>query len=331
MRFFTKRSFFIAFGFTLACVSSAWAQAPVQSLSLDQAIHRALGVGEEITLAEGGVHSAEGNEEIATSGLLPQISASANYTRTILSQYSSLQSLPDTGSAATLTSLFKNLPFGRPNAWTLALNASENIYTGGRLSALQDAAKAREKSADIDLTAAQAQLVLNVTQSYYDAILADTVVKISRDALDEAEKVYDQTNLAFQVGEKAEFDALSAKVSRDNQIPVVLQSEDNRAQAYYRLKQLLNYSLDDSLELTTPIVDSQARFAMMSDTSTERRSSVIQAALNVDAANAQVRAAQSAHLPQISISSSYSPVAYPNNLFPNWSDWLTNWTAGVNV
>jgi outer membrane protein TolC len=300
-------------------------------LSLDQAINRSLGVGEEITLAEGGVHAAEGNEEVAFSGFLPQISAGANYTLTIKSQYSGLSSLPDTGVEGALAQIFKNFPFGKENQWNLSLNASENIFNGGRLIALNDAAKARKKSADIDLTAAQAQLVLSVTQSYYDAILADTIVKISRDALDQAQKVYDLTNLAYQVGEKAEFDALTAKVARDNQIPVVIQSEDSRAQAYYRLKQLLNYSLDDSLELTTPIVDSQARFAMMSDTATEKRSSVIQAGLNIDASNAQVRIAESAHWPQISISSSYAPVAYPNNFFPNWSDWYTNWTAAVNV
>ncbi len=330
------RSFLLVSGLALLCTSPSFAQPSslprtLHVLSLDQAISRSLGVGEEITLAEGGVHAAEGNEEVAFSGFLPQISAGVNYTLTIKSQYSGLSSLPDTGVEGALAQIFKNFPFGKENQWNLSLNASENIFNGGRLIALNDAAKARKKSADIDLTAAQAQLVLSVTQSYYDAILADTIVKISRDALDQAQKVYDLTNLSYQVGEKAEFDALTAKVARDNQIPVVIQSEDSRAQAYYRLKQLLNYSLDDSLQLTTPIVDSQARFAMMSDTATEKRSSVIQAGLNIDASNAQVRIAESAHWPQISISSSYAPVAYPNNFFPNWSDWYTNWTAAVNV
>ncbi len=341
-RLLTKYTFLLAFGafaaLAIALFSANTASAQVgmndrslSVLSLDQAINRALGVGEEITMAKGEVHSAEGSETVAQSGFLPQISAGANYTLTIKSQYSGLSTLPDTGVAGALASIFKNFPFGKENQWTLSLNASENIFTGGRLTAMSDAAKARKQSANIDLTAAQSQMVLSVTQSYYDAILADTVVKISRDALDQAEKVYDMTNLAFKVGEKAEFDALTAKVARDNQIPVVIQSEDNRAQAYYRLKQLLNISLDDSLQLTTPIVDSQARFAMMSDTATEKRASVIQAGLNLDASNAQVRIAESAHWPQISISSSYAPVAYPDNFLPNWNDWYTNWTAALNV
>jgi len=328
------RAFF--FAFLLVLLETVGHSVPVAAqsaipISLDDAINTALHRGEEIDLAKGEVRSAEGNEMVARSGMLPQISASANYTRTLKSQYSGLSSGPDTGAAAALAGLFKNLPFGRLNAYTLGINASQNIFTGGRLIALQDAASARKHSADIDLTAAQAQLVLNVTQSYYDAILADTIVKISRDALAEADEVYRQTNLAYQVGEKAEFDALRAKVARDNQIPVVLQSEDNRAEAYYRLKQLLNYSLDDSLELTTPIVDSQARFTMMSDTATDQRASVRQAIDNVTASDAQVRIAQSAAWPQISLSSSYSPVAYPTNLFPNWNDWLTNWTAGISI
>jgi outer membrane protein TolC len=57
----------------------------------------------------------------------------------------------------------------------------------------------------------------------------------------------------------------------------------------------------------------------------------MQAKLNLDASNDQVKAAEAAHWPQISISSSYSPVAYPNNVFPSSSDWYTNWTAALNI
>ncbi len=304
-----------------------------RSLSLDDAISMALGRGEEISLAKAGVRAAEGNVEIATSGMLPQIAASANYTRLLKSQYGSTT----TGTADTsaiskaLNSLFKNFPFGKPNEWTLGLSASQNVFTGGRLIAQRQAAEARKHSADIDLTAAEAQLVLNVTQSYYDAVLADTIVKISRDALAQAEEVDRQTELQYKVGEKAEFDALRTRVARDNQIPIVLQAENDRSQAYYRLKQLLNLSLDDSLVLTTPVVDSLARFAMQSDSSTENRSSVVQASLNVDASQAQIRVAKAYHWPQISLFSQYSPVAYPDNFFPNFNEWLTNWTAGVNI
>ncbi len=309
------------------------AQVNRHALSLDDAINAALHRGEEVQIAEAGVRSAEGSVESATSGMLPQVSASANYTRTLKSQYGNLSSgSSDTSQISkALAAMFSSFPFGKPNSWTLGLSASQNIFTGGRLLAQRDAALARKRSADIDLTAAEAQVALSVTQSYYDAELSDTLVQISQDALKQAEDVYKQVQLAYEVGEKAEFDALRAKVARDNQIPALLQSQNDRAQAYYRLKQLLNYSLDDSLTLTTPVVDSLARFASESDTSQDARAPVRQAKENISASDAQIRIAEAARWPQISISSSYSPVGYPDNFFPNNNEWLTNWTAALNI
>ncbi len=324
----------LALSFILVSTSSAEAQG-VHSLSLDEAIRAAIGHGDDIALAKAGVRAAESGETVARSGMLPQVAASAVYTRTLHSQYSGLASstsTKDTSSGAgSIMSLFKNLPFGKENQWTIGLTASETIFAGGRISAQQDAAESRTRSAMIDLTAAEAQVALNVTQSYYDAVLADTLVKISSDALKQAGEVSRQMDLAFKVGERAEFDALRAKVARDNQIPQLLQSENDREAAYSRLKQLLNIPLDDSIFLTTQVDDSLSRFAMNSDPSPAARSSVRQASEAVAMTDAQLRIAESMRWPMISVSSTYSPVAYPDNVIPNNNDWLSNWTASLSV
>src|SRR5207237_448463 len=44
-----------------------------------------------------------------------------------------------------------------------------------------------------------------------------------------------------------------------------------------------------------------------------------------------VNMAQAARWPQISVSSTYSPVAYPDQFIPNNNDWLANWTAQLNI
>ncbi|HEX5315735.1 MAG TPA: TolC family protein, partial [Candidatus Kapabacteria bacterium] len=86
--FYLMRAFFFAFFLVLLGTVGhsvpAFAQTPIP-ISLDDAINTALHRGEEIDLAKGEVRSAEGNEMIARSGMLPQISASANYTRTLKS------------------------------------------------------------------------------------------------------------------------------------------------------------------------------------------------------------------------------------------------------
>lgn len=332
------------FCFPLASIAQNGTPAgTIRSLSLNDALKLATQKSDELGIAQAGVRRAEGNQTIATSQFLPQVNLSVGYTRTLKSQYSgitgssssSTQGGTDTtkggSSSSGASSLFSNLPFGKENQWSIGLTASQNIYTGGRITALREAADARKRSADIDVTSANAQLVLNVTQSYYDAILSDQLVQLAQESLKQTQEEYDQTNLAYKVGERPEFDALRARVARDNQIPVLLQRQSDRSLAYDRLKQLLNVPLNDSLVLTTGISDSLSRFDEVSDTTTEQRSVVRQATENIAASEAQLRVSESERLPQVSISSRYAPVAYPSSIFPTYSDFRTDWTVSVNA
>jgi len=312
------------------------AQSPptVRTLSLEEALALASGGSEEIQAARAGVERAEGNQEIARSQFFPQINLTAGYTRTLLSQYSSVTTPSIPGNDSTgegSESFFSDLPFGQKNQYSIGLTLSQVIFAGGRLTAQSDAAAASRHIADIGLTAAQAQLMLDVIQSYYDAVLSDQLVTIADSSLAQAEEIFRQTDLAWKVGEKAEYESLRARVARDNQIPVLLQNRTNRSIAYMRLKQLLNISLDDSLNLTSGVGDLNPRFAAAGDTSVDQRAGVRQAVETINANEAQLRAAQGERLPQISLSSRYAPVAYPENIFPSFDDFRNDWTVGINL
>lgn len=317
----------------LAAIPSA-AQS-VRTLSLDDALQLAAGASEEVTIARAGVTRASGNQEIARSQFLPQIYASAGYTRTLKSQYSALASSggsgSDSGSSSGLGSLAKNLPFGQANQWSLGLTLSQTIFAGGRLVAQQEAADARRRSAEIDVTSASAQLMLNVTQAYYDAVLADQLVTIADSSLAQTEEILRQTDLAYQLGAKSEFEMLRARVSRDNQIPVLMQRRLDRSTSYDRLKQLLNVPFTDSLALTSGVGEQLATFTTPADTSAEVRAPVRQAAENVRASQAQIDIASSERWPQVSLNSRFAPVAYPENIFPSFDDFRTDWTVGLSV
>lgn len=51
-------------------------QPAIRTLSLDEAIDRAVGGAEEVAIARAGVLRAEGNQDIAASAILPQVNAS---------------------------------------------------------------------------------------------------------------------------------------------------------------------------------------------------------------------------------------------------------------
>jgi outer membrane protein TolC len=159
-----------------------------------------------------------------------------------------------------------------------------------------------------------------------------------------------QTRVARQVGNQAEFDLLRAQVTRDNQVPVVLQARNTRQVAYYRLKQLLNLPMDEALDLATPLDDSTAAMstvtaavnagssrartvgavaAMAPDTNVSDRAPVRQLEQNVRAQQGLVRAARGERLPSIQITSGYQRLYFPTSVFPQLSNARENWTIGA--
>jgi outer membrane protein len=357
--------------------------AAARRLSLDEALRMAETQSEAVQIARAGVTRASGQQLQARSQYLPQVSGTASYARTLRSQFSALAGGgggPDTGIAALPSVCSPNIPanatpaernaalaqsvtcapagagidftkvgFGARNQWALGLNVSQNVFAGGRIASQNQAANAAARSANIEVTAQRAQLALDVTQAYYDAALADRLVSITESALSQTEEVLRQTRVARQVGNQSEFELLRAQVSRDNQLPQVIQSRGNRQVAYFRLKQLLNVSLDDSLQLTTALDDSSAAATTaivtaaasvvhpgaavtpVVDTSVAERAPVRQLAENVRAQEAFVRVARGQRFPAIQITSGYQRLFYPNTVFPTQSDFRENWTVGASL
>jgi outer membrane protein TolC len=279
----------------LGLVTPAWGQTPADSaggpgLDLGRALELAQQASESVIMAQAAVLRAHGQQLQARSQLLPQIGATAGYTRTLATEFSALQSadtvtvppapegcsryfqpsqqLPLDQRVDSLEkqmqcqtntnpfAAFGSLPFGRANEWTFGFSVSQTVFAGGRLWAQNHAASAGRRVAEIALNESRAQLALQVTQAYYDAALSDRMLRISQASLAQAQGTLDQAQLAEQVGEKPEFDLLRARVARDNQRAMAIQQQASRNQAFDRLKQLLGLPMDSTVDLTTPLGDS---------------------------------------------------------------------------
>ena len=369
-----------------------------RGLSLDEALRIAERESESIQIARAGTDRARGQQLQARSQYLPQLSGSLQYTRTLKSQFSALQTsqptpgpdvppapasdtttyfqpctrylaAPGATQAERLVGLetfsrcssgggidFTRVGFGAKNQYQLGLTGSVNLFAGGRITAQNAAARAGRRSADIELVAQRAQLKLDVAQAYYDAALADRLVAIADSSLVQTEEALRQTSLARQVGNQSEFELLRARVTRDNQIPALLQAKTARDLSYLRLKQLLNLPYGDSLALTDGIGDTEptgqiraaantnsaATAAAMvvaltdsivqrSDTSADARATVRQLTEAVNTQEAQRRIAKAEYLPSLTLSSSYGRVAFPNAGLPDWNSFVNNWTVTVGA
>ena len=339
-------------------------------LSLDDALRLAEAQSQNIEIARSNVVRATGQRYQARSQFFPQLNATAGYGKTLESQFSSfsasaapvdttpkLQALctpnipanatPDQRLAALAQAStcqsstsggfdLSKTSFGAKNQWTLGLNFSQNVYTGGRISAQADAANAQLSSANIEVAAQRAQSALDVTSAYYDAALADQLVAIADSSVAQTEVVLAQTRVARQVGNAAEYDLLRAQVTRDNQLPIAIQARSNREVAYLRLKQLLNMPLDNVVQLTTrietpqgPNLPSIAGTAV--DTSISGRAPVRELDEAVRASEAQVRVARAERIPSLAIVSAFQRLYFPQQLFPSSNFGVNNWTVGVQT
>ena len=340
-------------------------------ITLQQALDIAEKKSETVGLARADVARAEGERRRARSGYLPQLSGSASYQRTIRSQFSALSSGADTSTGPVVTcntfvprpgapltervdslesavecasnadpfASFRNLPFGRENTYRFGLSFSQTLFSGGQLKGQSEAAGAGVRIADLGLTAARAQLLLDVTGAYYDAALADRLLAIAEATLEQADTTLSQTQLARQVGNQSEFDLLRARVTRDNQRPVVIQRRADRDQAYYRLKQLLDVPLEQPVTLATGLGDSiavdsarvRALVERPGDTTTTVRAPVRQAAEGVTAQRGLLRVARGQRWPQVALTSQFAQLAFPDKISPFGSDFVSDWTVSLGL
>jgi outer membrane protein TolC len=356
--------------------ASASAQQPtLRRVSLEEAIALADRSSETVAIARAGVTRATGQQLIARSQFLPQLNAQASYARTLASQFEGFSfGGPDTTTFRSLCTPqipagatpaerqaaldqartcpapgggpdFSSVGFGALNQWTAGLQFSQPVFTGGRATGNRIAATSGRRVADIELVAQRAQNILEVTQAYYNAVLAERLADVAQATLSMSDDVLRQTTRARQVGSSSEFELLRAQVARDNQVPVLLQRRSDRDIAMLRLKQLLEIPLDDSLELTTSIDEapvpavtgvavnqSSTRSPQLTtDTATDVRASVRQALENVRAQQGMLRAAKADRWPTLSITSGYQRLFFPTSIFPELNDFRENWTIGASM
>jgi outer membrane protein len=355
-------------------VPAAVAQTPPRTLSLEEALTLAKPASEAVGLARVGIDRARGQALQARSELFPQLTGSFSYSRQLKSQFDNLfgaapvdttappaptscdaftpdpnrpvvdrlQALEDAVRCTTIVNPFagfSRLPFGRKNTYTLGVSGSQLLFDGGRVFAQMKTADAARVTAQIALTSAEAQLVLDVVQAYYDAALSDRLVAIAEATLAQADTTLTQTRLRRDVGTAPEFDVLRATVARDNQRPVAIQARTQRQLAYIRLRQLLNFSTNEALSLTTDLADTTltrvpsllAIATIVPDTAPERRAAVRQAKEAVRAQEGLDAASRSQRLPTVSLSTQYSRLAYPSTGLPGWSEFLTDWRLSLGV
>ncbi|MEZ4413547.1 MAG: TolC family protein [Gemmatimonadales bacterium] len=325
----------------LVIVTTAHAQTPSAALvsagaadtvrlTLASARAEARPASEQVGIAKADVRRSKGAVTQTRAALLPQVNLGPQYTRVLASPYENLFS----GGGSDIAN-----PFTSSNQWRLGGSVGLSLFNLSQWSQL-GASQAASRVSELQLTQQQALTILTVASAYYDASLSAQLLAITEFTLAQAEKTLADVTLAREVGAQSEFEQLRARVSRDNQIPVVTRARANRDIALTRLKQLLDIPLATELVLATPLDDSPdigdlpadvAALITSADTTVQARA-VVQAATETVAQSEQLSAAASRQwIPTMSTTMNYNRAGYSSDFFPVNSQFGNDWTISAVV
>ena len=303
-------------------------------LSLEDAIRVALSENVSVKVADKEVERTGYARKGTYASLLPQVSGSGSYQRTIKKQVMYMDfdiGGSEGGSGGGSSAGFE---VGRWNTWSAGITASmpivnvqlwENLRVSG-----QSVELAVEKARSSRLEA-----VNQVKQAYFSCLLAREAFEVYKSAYENALENYNQIQRRFNAQRASELDLTRARTTLENAIPSVYDAESAILLALWRLKAVMGVDLDANIDVSESLSDYSAHMLYdlheSGELTLEDNSTMRQLAIQAEQLAATVRAQRYAYLPTLSLSFNYSINAMTNDF--NFSEyrWSPYSFIGLNL
>src|SRR5688500_1328785 len=273
------------------------------SLSLPDAISRAITTGDEARAAAAQVDVTDAQVTIARAAGLPQLRVQANQSHVF-----------ESARAAAVGQIFN-----QPNTYTANAQLSQSLFQGGRIVAASRAASNLRNASRFDETETLAGVAVDVQRAYLQALFAGRLAEIQDSALALAGERLAQVQQFERAGRSSRYDVLRASVERANLQPAVIQARSEVELALVELRRLTNVSSTQPIRLTTRLDAAEViRWvtALRADSGTLNRAAIRSAELTASARRAGVRVARADLLPTVSITGTLGGQAFPQGGMP---------------
>jgi len=184
-----------------------------------------------------------------------------------------------------------------------ALNLRQNVFSWSNWMALK-AASHEVAQAEANYAAAEQQLILRVSQAYFNVLTAYDTLQADQTALEAISRQLDQANKRFEVGLIAITDVEDAKAARDSAASTVIAAKRTLATSENQLQEITGQNYDalakpgPEMPLNNPEPAQEDRWVNIS---LEQNLTLISSRLQADIARENVRVAQGGHLPTLDL------------------------------
>jgi len=299
-------------------------QAPA-GLTLDEAI--AQGLANSLRLAEfqARQESADAIEQGRAAARRPSLAADGGYTRTNhIEEFAIVQ--PGQGRQVVYPDI--------PDNFRARLDLRWLFYTGGRLDALERAARAERQATGEDLAAARADLRLEITRAFWALVTAREAEQVLVRSLESIGAYVSDLRARLDQGLIPPNELLSAEAEQSRERLVSIEATNARGIAEADLRRLLGAEGSAPLVPAArlePVVGAAGDVNQLIAAAIAARPERRALAERVEAARARADAAKAGLRPQVGLSGGYD-YASPNlRFFPRSRQWQDSWDFSVSA
>jgi outer membrane protein len=292
-------------------------------LTLDEAIAQGIANSQRLAEFQARQDAATAVEEGRGAARLPIVAAQAGYTRTnhvdefVIVQPGQLRQVvyPDV-----------------PNNYRTRLDLQWLFYTGGRLDALERAARAERQATGEELAAARADLRLEITRAFWALVSAREAEHVLARSLESITAYVGDLRARLDQGLIPPNELLSAQAQQSRERLVSIEAANARGIAEADMRRLLGTNGSGPIEPAARLEPvSQApgavdRLIAEAIAARPERRALVE---RVDAGRARHEAARAGLRPQVGVNGGYD-YARPNpRIFPRVDNWDDSWDVSI--
>lgn len=316
-------------------------------ITLEDALKIALSENASVRVADKEIERAGYAKKGTYASLFPQIDLTASFMRTIKKQVmymdmdmskimgggSSSDSgttdsgATDSGSSSTETPSFPTgggIEVGRWNTYNAGVSASMPLVNAQLWKSLKISGKSVELAVE-KARSSRLEMVTQVKQSYYAALLAKEALNVYKDVYANAVGNFKQTEMRYNAQKASELEYTRAKSTVASAIPNVYNAESSVVLSLWQLKAVMGVDLDQNIDVAGSLEDYTGEMALENGTdimNLDHNSTMRQLAIQADQLAETVKLQQYAYIPSLALTFSYSLNAMTNDF--KFSDY--RWT-----
>ena len=298
-------------------------------LSLEEAVSAGIEHNRDLEIARLDRDIARQKVREAWAGVLPQLDAGFDYTRTL---EPTVIYFPENFTDPTKLT---PLEISQDNAMVASLSVSQPVFNLKAIAGIR-ASSAVDKISMEAYRQVEADVISAIKAAYYNVLIADEQVEILAQSVSRWETALRDSRALFREGVAADIDTLKAFLSVENIKPDLIQARNRASVARTQLKNTIGIGSGNPVVLSDSLVYSKGEYpddvSVAYAEALSARPEVRQLELQIEAEKQNVNAARAESFPAITaVGQLQAQTQFDDGIAIRDTDWPVTSSVGVQV